>query len=492
MKTLLLAVWSLMLCTGLLCTGEDLTLLAPRASALESTEGLTLVARIVHISDTHIIDEESPARFIGAQVITRSAWRPWEAWSTQLLDGILRTTNNVHASGRPIDFLISTGDGCDNAQTNELNWMLGIFDGLEINPRSGPDDRDPASRPSLELDPHAPFAAQGLYRAGVHGDDASIPWYTVFGNHDSYAIGVLPILESVSGERVAPLPFPRRPGILLPAVFRPTGSWANGSVTPAFTGPPTIGQLAVYVEPSADRAYFNRREYIQAMFTTLTGPPGHGFAHPAAKSWYATTPLPGIRLIGLDTTDHPRQDPGQLYVEGGISERQKAFLVSELEVAQANDELVIVASHHPSEALIPSFGSVLLPDPFRELLRSYPNVILHLAGHRHRNLVVDHGSYLEIETCSTLDWPQEARLIEIYRDDATGEIVISYDMFSHTDDRWPALEADDLREMRLAAQSLARDDVKIGLSFRHNHESPPAAAPGSAADRDGSVHLPAR
>ncbi len=473
-----------------MCGGEDLLPLPARESVPATDDDLPLITRFVHISDTHVIDEESPARFIGAQALTRSAWRPWEAASTQILDGILRTTNNFHSSGRTVDFLISTGDGCDNAQWNELAWMLDVFDGQAIDPLSGPDDRDPAARPSQELDPHAPFTARGLYRQDTHGEAPSIPWYTVFGNHDTYAVGLFPIIEDVTGERTAPLTLPLRPGILLPSVFRSTGSYANGKVTPAFTGPPTIGQPAVFVEPRPQRAFYTRREYIQSMFTTLTDPPGHGFQHPdSAPAWYATVPVPGIRLIGLDTTDHPVMLPGRIYLEGGISELQHRFLIEQLERAADLGEQVIVASHHPSESLITSFGSTLTAEAFVALLNAYPQVILHLAGHRHRNRVIDHGGYLEIETCSTLDWPQEGRWIEVYRDPETRETIIAYGMFSHVDDRWTAEAEDPLRDLRIDARRLAREDAKSGVQ-RHVHTESPTVAPGLPIDREGVARLP--
>ena len=75
------------------CEADDGLRLPSRQSAEVNLAGFTLAARIIHISDSHIIDEESPARFAGAQEIVRSAWRPYEAYSTQLLDGALRAAN---------------------------------------------------------------------------------------------------------------------------------------------------------------------------------------------------------------------------------------------------------------------------------------------------------------------------------------------------------------------------------------------------------------
>ena len=476
----------------LLACEPDIGLRLPaRMSDPFDTAGLTLVARIVHISDMHVVDEESPARFAGAQVITRSAWRPYEAYSTQLFDGILRACNRIHDSGRDVSFLVQTGDACDNVQSNELDWMLAVFDGAIVDPLSGPDDRPPETRPEPPLDPHVSFQPQGLYRAGAHGPKPSIPWYGVFGNHDVYAIGNFPILEGLFGSRVAPLPLEGRPDILLPGDLDPTGFLAHGNVTPALPGPPGVFELPRLVAPNSDRAFFNRREYIRAMFETITGPPGHGFADAeSGASWYSVSPAPGLRLIGLDTCRPAHQIPGFFYVDGSILDDQLAFLRAELTAADGRGELVIVASHHPSAFLRSIYGTVVTGSSFREVLNTHPNVILHLAGHTHRNRVWDRGGYVEIETCSTLDLPQEGRLIEIWRDEASGDVSIRYEMFSHLDDDLPPLGDDPLRSMREAARRVAEEDSTAAA--RQKVRDPSGADPaGVQTDRTGVFVLPA-
>jgi hypothetical protein len=135
--------------------------------------GFRLLTRFVHLSDTHIIDEESPARLAVLGDLSASAWRPNEAYSTQILDGFVRTINQWHLARAPIDFVVVTGDALDNMQRNELRWFITCFDGGAIDPRSGPDDRPLEERPPTLLDPHQPFPAQGLYRRGVHGESES-------------------------------------------------------------------------------------------------------------------------------------------------------------------------------------------------------------------------------------------------------------------------------------------------------------------------------
>jgi 3',5'-cyclic AMP phosphodiesterase CpdA len=462
------------------CQVDPGALLPAEQNEAESLDGLTLVARFVHVTDTHVIDTESPARFPGAQALVKAAWRPYEAYSMQLLDGIIRAVNRMHAAGTRIDFLLHTGDACDNAQSNELQWFQQIMTGGTVNPLSGPDDRSPDQRPPPELDPYAPFAAQGLYQAGVHGPEPTIPWYVVFGNHDVYAIGVFPFFETEPGHLEAPLPLSGRPGIALPTWLDPLASYAHGPVTPADPGPPRLLEPLTYVRPNAERAYFQKAGYVATMLAASGQPPGHGFAAPAWPAWYSVTPAPGLRLIGLDTTDRTVQLPAQICYQGAISQAQFDFLRSELDAAAARGELVIVAGHHPSQTIRPDLGVEVAGDELRDLLKQYPNVILHLAGHLHRNRVIDRGGYFEMETCSTLDLPQEARLIEVWRDPAGTRIAISYRMFTHDESD----ATDELLPLREAARAIALADKDAAL--RQAQRDPGCTDPrGRPADREG-------
>lgn len=440
------------------CGTEAFMLLPPRFSDAAPPAGSTLLTRFAVISDTQCLDEESPARFAGAVAFIPSAWRAYEAYTTQLFDGAVRAVNRIHHSGRTIDFALHTGDLCDNAQMNELQWALTVMDGGQINPRSGPDDRSPDRLPPPELDPHAPFAAQGLYRHGIHGPRPSIPWYVVFGNHDAFALGTFSIIEYITGARRAPLPLDHRPGIVLPVILNPTGFLAHGNVTPAMPGPPALLEFPRPVAPNPERRFFNKQEFVHAMHQTKTEPPGHGFnAGPSAPTWYSVAPVPGLRLIGLDTSDVPNPVPGFPYSEGAISFVQSQFLRREMQRASDRGERVIVASHHPSDALQLIYGSALDPAAFRSLLNAFPNVILHLAGHSHRHRVTDRGGYLEIETGSVLDWPQEVRQIEIFRAPPGADDHVAYETLGHLPDSPPPVGDDPLLELRTEAHRRAAE-----------------------------------
>jgi 3',5'-cyclic AMP phosphodiesterase CpdA len=442
-----------------------------------------LLARFAHITDTHLVDEQSPARFPGAHQITEAAWRPYEAYAPQILDGILRTINRLHAAGQQVDFVVHTGDACDNAQANELNWLLQVFDGRTVDPLSGPDDRLPEDRPPATLDPHAPFIPQGLYRNGVHGDQPTIPWFLTIGNHDVHALGVFPTFPSAAGHQTAPLPLPNRPGILLPNELDPLGDESHTHITPAHPGPPALLAFPQPVQPNPQRAFLQRSEYAQQLAQADTPPPGHD-PNTVPPAFYTASPTPGLRLVGLDTTDIRDPLPAGLYVEGAISREQLDRLDQALSDATSHGERAIILSHHPSAALSTRAGSHTTPQALRRSLNDRPAVVLHLCGHRHRHRVHDRGGYLEIETCSTLDLPQEARLVELWRS-PDGDIAIRYRTISHLTDELPPFDEDPLRPLREAARAVAIADSK--QPRRHLRPYPtPAVAAGQPADRAGT------
>jgi len=69
-----------------------------------------------------------------------------------------------------------------------------------------------------------------------------------------------------------------------------------------------------------------------------------------------------------------------------------------------------------------------------ELLQEFPNVILWVAGHTHRNQISFHGSgpghgFWHIRTSSLIDWPQQSRVIEVLEHD--DELHIATYVFDH-------------------------------------------------------------
>jgi len=377
-------------------------------------ERFELLARFVHISDAHVVDEESPGRLSPFAGLSRSAWRPQESYSIQLLDGTIRAVNKLHATRHRFDFLVHTGDSCDNAQLNELQWFVGTFDGGEIDPLSGLDNRTEV--PDPQLDQHATFVAQGLYRQGVHGTSPTIPWYSVIGNHDRFGGGIFPIIYDLYDVRISPLPLEDRIGFFAPKYLDPVGRLSWTTLSPAQPGPPFGLTIPRPVQANPDRRFITDGDYVTAHLASSGEPPGHGFSaeHPN-QTWYSVSPKPGLRLIALNSSTPREEIPTLVYADGAISPEQRTFLIAELEKAQAAGEIVIIASHHPSALLQPSIGTSLTPGAFRQLLDRFDNVKLHIAGHTHSNVVLNHGGYAEVVTGSIIDFPQRGRVIELWR-----------------------------------------------------------------------------
>ncbi|MCB9570437.1 MAG: metallophosphoesterase, partial [Myxococcales bacterium] len=141
-----------------------------------------LVTRFVHFADLQLADDESPARVaaIDGPGLTASSYRPQDAWMCLMVDAMVREFNALNAS-LGLDFIILGGDNADNAQKNELAWVLQLLGpGGTMSCDSGADD-DPV--PGPHNDPKDPFDAAGL----------DVPYLWVTGNHDVLIQGNLPV-----------------------------------------------------------------------------------------------------------------------------------------------------------------------------------------------------------------------------------------------------------------------------------------------------------
>src|SRR3712207_2898825 len=91
--------------------------------------------RLGHLTDTHVRDEESPARVpfldrLGPPVT--STFRPHEAVSAQVLTAAIRSLNVERPQG-----VLVTGDLVDSAQANELDQLVRVLQGGMVDPNSG-------------------------------------------------------------------------------------------------------------------------------------------------------------------------------------------------------------------------------------------------------------------------------------------------------------------------------------------------------------------
>ena len=174
---------------------------------------------LAHITDLQLADVQSPARFEFlnryfadpryAEIVP--VQRPQEALTAHAVDAMLRTLNAAlgPVTGAAPRLAVTTGDAIDNAQWNEMQAFLALFDGGLVRPGSGapgyagvqsldwPDDvfwkpdgaeGDDLFRRELGF-PHHP----GLLRRAMLEFSATglrMPWLSCFGNHEALNQGV--------------------------------------------------------------------------------------------------------------------------------------------------------------------------------------------------------------------------------------------------------------------------------------------------------------
>ncbi len=371
------------------------------------------------MTDTHIVDEESPARLINGDTLFDSAYRNHESWSTQLLEGALRTLRAFN-SCHPLDFTLLTGDLIDNRQRNEMAWFIQVMEGGLVDPDSGADE-DPF--PGEANDQHDSFSAVG--------HPANLPWYAVPGNHDLLSQGNGSMLDWMLAD---PLGDKANLSILSLGL--------NNAVTPVCLDEPWYDTESTVparcympprsyfkngdIIPDTDRAFIGILEWLEYFFGTETIPDGHGFTAENLKngtaSYVVDDVVPGmpIVLIVLNTVAESGSD-------GVFDDARREWLITKLDQAELDNKMVIVSSHHTAANM-----EGVQKDQLVAVLNSYPHVALHIGGHSHKNRIRPHPApeglppehgYWEIESSGTMDWPQQTRLLEFVDNrDGTGAI----------------------------------------------------------------------
>ena len=267
------------------------------------------------------------------------------------------------------------------------------------------------------------------------------------------------------------LPAPAGPGPGLAPGPCSTGSWIRQHFrttgTPIGHGfaPTAATDCAKYGEEQA--ACEEAREDVQG---DLGRPPEAVRNH---DGYYTFVPEPGLRFVVLDTVT---DECGTIFCsEGSVDHEQFTWLRGQIESAAANGQYVVVFSHHTlATTRFPSTDPTEQPlhygqrfdrrspanpqnqtggDTLEELYCEHPNVIGHVAGHEHENYVEPyycanepaHGRtptpkcavavacpnprFWHISTAAHIDWPQQARLIELVNID--GEMSFVLTMLDH-------------------------------------------------------------
>lgn len=401
---------------------------APAASAPRAR-----LLKFFTLSDVHVMDEETPAQaiYFGITANNASAYSPTMLYTTQVLNAAVGTINELHRRN-PFDFGLSLGDNTNSNQYNEARWFIDILDGKMINPDSGDKD-DPLA--GEENDYQDVFRAEGL--------DRSIPWFQVPGNHDVLWLGSHPVNDYIRRHLVGwfvmdmgdlftdPLGIESR-GFYGGAIDGTTlyGDIIGAGPVGDFPSPPRVA-AADY-----DRRAMTRNEWRELFFDTSTKPVGHGFdLESEIPGCYTFEPKAGIpiRVIVLD--DIQPEDDFEIHEHGYLDQERFDWLVRQLDKGQAENKLMTIASHIPLPLIGYGRHSPITAATVVGKLHTYPNLLLWVAGHIHRNKVIAFPSpdpakpelgFWHVETSSLRDFPQQFRTFELFRNgDHTISILVT-------------------------------------------------------------------
>jgi metallophosphoesterase (TIGR03767 family) len=431
---------------------------------------------LAQITDLQLADAQSPGRFEFFEYLRgRSgmrafvpAYRPQEVLNVHAIDAIaaaIRSYGGSPETGAPIGLVVSTGDNVDNAQLNELTWYLSLLGGGRVVPSSGGPGYDGVQGAGWDCDLYwHPDPVGDRYKsswgfpgyAGLLDEAAApfdatgvgVPWMSCFGNHDGLVFG-----ESVPTTEYRRLVIGSEKPVALPPGLDPIGRELELFSRPErFLAGPRRGIIA-----DQSRQIVSRRDFVAAHLAAPGSPHGHGYSEANlndATAYAAYDGVEGLRLILLDSTNLNGRSDGSLgvrqlaWLEERLAEVHSLHLSSDGRPVAAGLEnrLVVLASHHGLASLTNDREQVDGPEEdqprvtateIRGLLHRFPNVVLWLNGHRHRNEIVfrrspgqqDHG-FWEVSTVSLADWPSQMRVVELVAN-GDGTLSILCTMVDH-------------------------------------------------------------
>lgn len=480
----------------------------------------TPVTAFTQFTDLHVTDAQSPARFEYLHPLAGGAFRPQETLGALSAAHLVQRVNELRTgpvTGRPMDFMITTGDSTDNHEFAELDWYFAVLNGGRIAQNTGAaqyegvqDSGDPLYwhpeggledrfrelgfpvLPGLLTDALRPFESPGL----------DIPWYAVFGNHDNSVMGTLAdqaiprVNDWYTGDRKI-IGRDEREARAVAEMMRGTRETSGQMVLDGNT-------IVRTVTPDERRHPFTTEQFIAAHLdeaNTGPGPVGHGFDADDPAPHYTFRIAPGVTGIAMDSTNTAGLAEGSLglsqyrWLEEVLTRGSSGYYdeVGRKQAQHVTDEMFVLFSHHTSDtmtALWPDFRS---PGEARvsgagvvRLLQRFPNVLAWVNGHTHRNTITPHTAdepergFWEINTASHVDFPQLARVIEI-ADNHDGTVSL-FTTLIEADSPYQA-DYDDRSPAALAA--LYRE-----LSFNDPHTD--LSQLGDHTDRNTELLLPGR
>ena len=421
--------------------------------------GQTLLS-LVHISDAHVMDSASPARCEWVELRGQEPlWqpllhmhRPYEALTHFALAAHIDTLGAnplAPASGRPYDLALFTGDNIDNAQANELQAFIalvrgghtslsayggvhdiaGAQDWLATQPGGTwpywcPHGEVPCAGKALGLPVIEDFLARAS--AVISSRGLGFAWTSVAGNHDVLRQGTA--LSNAALETIATGALKT---LVQPAGFAPTDPLHAFLDQPEAFSQTTAGSGTRAITPDTGRRIITAQEFADVH--EAVGAKGYAQLAPGQRDTYVDTEH--VRIILLDT-NHPWGD-----YQGRVGKQQLAWLDECLrEVGRTPGRRALLASHHGCASLVNRRGH----DPERvhaqaltDVLHRHACVLAWLVGHRHIHRIDAHPprpqaragggrGFWEIATASIIDWPSQARAIELVRHrDGSLELICS-------------------------------------------------------------------
>ncbi|TWG96813.1 metallophosphoesterase (TIGR03767 family) [Nocardioides sp. J9] len=474
----------------------------------------------VQLSDIHIVDAQSPLRLEwtdrlddpsplpGVGLFT-SSYRAHEMLAGQVSDSMVRAINRIATgpvTGKPLALAIQTGDNSDNSQLNEVRWNIGILNGGTVRVDSGNPNKwegvadsnpatydlgywhphgspagKPADRPRAE---HGFPVVPGLLdaaRRSFAAEGLDIPWYSVFGNHDGLVQGNFPTstlqlnLLALGSLKIISPPLGLHPAQLLDDLMTNPAALLTNLLGGA------LNTVVRVVQPDLNRRLLTRKQVVEQHFAMGGQPFGHGFTTTNRQKGtaYYHFDKGDVRFVAMDTVN-----PNG-YADGSLDQTQFAWLTNLLD--QSTDKVVMVFSHHTSDTMgnpLIATGGNLEPrvtgGAVLDALLARPQVVAWINGHTHRNKITPRtrpggGGLWEITTASHIDWPQQARIIEL-ADNADGTLSIFTTMVDHSGPASTGAGTANAQQLAGLARELAANDW-------HEHSD------GSGAPEDRNVEL---